>query len=627
MTTLSSFILHPSSLLSKMPDMRHSRRATAIVLSSLLIFLALAPSSAQRKRSVAPLTPAAPATSKPVATVTQTRPRLVLLIVVDQFRYDYLERFGNLFTGNGIGRLMREGASWADANYDHAPTKTAPGHATLMTGTWPAEHGIIGNDWFDRETGRKVTSVSDDATTLLGGREGEKGQSPRRLLASTLGDELRLATADRSKVIGISSKSRSAILPAGRHATAAYWFNINNGWMVSSSYYFKQLPAWVERFNRTGMADKFFGRRWERLLPETEYTKRVGPDDEPWENIASPDRDTRTFPHTITGGADAPSRPFYRELDYSPFSNDLLVAFAEQAIENERLGADTDTDLLSVSFSANDYVGHRFGPYSQEVMDITLRVDRQIGELLDYVNAHVGLQNTLVVFTADHGVAPIPEQAQALNLPASRTQEADAFNTIMAAIRTRYARKGEPDKTGDYIQKFQDRSESKEGFINNSIYLNTAALKRDHIDVEEFERAVGEAAMTLPGMARYFTRSQLEAGVIPPADPVARRMLHGFHPQRSGDVVILNEPFNIIFGLPDDPTDPRSSATHESPYSYDTHVPLIIMGRGLVAGRYAQASTPADIAPTLSYLMGVQAPSNATGRVLTEGLATTNTQR
>lgn len=608
------------------------RMTLAQTLSILLLLSTLVQSNAQKKRSTSQLPPAVPSqTQRPVisaASVTQTRPRLLLLIVVDQFRYDYLERFGDLFIAGGIKRLMREGASWADANYDHAPTKTAPGHATIMTGTWPSEHGIIANNWFDRETGQKVKSVSDDATMLLGGREGEKGSSPRRLLASTLGDELRLATTDRSKVIGVSSKSRSAILPAGRHANAAYWFSTDNGRMVSSSYYFNQLPAWVERFNQARMADKFFGARWERILPEAEYTRRLGADAEKWENIASPDRDTNTFPHTITGGAREPSKPFYKELDFSPFSNDLLLSFAEQAIEQENLGADMDTDLLSVSFSANDYVGHRFGPYSHEMMDITLRVDRQIAGLLDYIDARVGLQNTLVVFTADHGVAPIPEQAETVGLPGRRLEQDDVLKTIRAAIRARYVRPGERDSTVDYIQKFQDKSELKDGFINNNVYLNFAALGRDHIDVEQFERAVGEAALTVPGTARYFTRAQLEAGLIPPADPVARRVLHGFNPKRSGDVIIVNEPYSIMFTLPDDdPTDPRSSATHESPYSYDTHVPLILMGRGLAPGRYAQAATPADIAPTLAFILGVQSPSSATGRILTEGLSTTKPQR
>ncbi|MBC7911644.1 MAG: alkaline phosphatase family protein, partial [Pyrinomonadaceae bacterium] len=387
-----------------------------------------------------------------------SRPRLVLLIVVDQFRYDYLERFGDLFAANGIRRLQRDGASWAEANYDHTPTYTAPGHATLMTGTWPGEHGIIANAWYERETGKRVSSVTDDATLLLGGREGEKGSSPRRLLVSTLGDELRFATNDRAKIIGISIKNRSAILPAGRNANAAYWFSTNTGNMVSSTYYFKNLPAWVERFNGTRPADKFFGARWERLLPEAEYVKRAGADAPVWEDISAA-KDTNTFPHIVTGGASKPDKAFYNAFDYTPFSNDLLVAFARQAIANESLGADDETDFLSVSFSGNDYVGHRFGPYSHEAMDMALRVDRQIAELLDEVEARVGLQRTLVAFTADHGVAPIPEHAAATNLPGRRISSTDVLNVIRAAIRERYGRK----EAGDYIQSFKYNNEDRAG--------------------------------------------------------------------------------------------------------------------------------------------------------------------
>ncbi len=542
--------------------------------------------------------------------------RLVLLIVVDQFRYDYLERFGDLFAANGIRRLLRDGASWSEANYDHAPTYTAPGHATLMTGTWPSENGIVANNWFERETGKRVSSVTDDETLLLGGKEGEKGSSPRRLLASTLGDELRLATNDRSKVIGISVKNRSAILPAGRRANAAYWFSLNTGNMVSSTYYFNRLPDWVERFNATRMVDKFYGARWDRLLPEGEYLKRAGADAPAWEDIDTA-KDTNTFPHIVTGGAKAPGKDFYKALDYTPFSNDLLVSFAKQALEHESLGADDDTDFLSVSFSGNDYVGHRFGPYSQEVMDVTLRVDRQIAELLDEVEKRVGLQNTLVVFTADHGVAPIPEHAAAINLPGRRLKKEAVLNAITAAIKERYGRTHETD---DYIQKFKYNNTELEGFINGNIYFNIAALKRDGIDVAEFSRVVGEAALSVPGAARYFTRAQLEAGAIPPMDAFARRMLHGFYPQRSGDVVILYQPYSILFSDPDDPADPRDAATHGSPYSYDTHVPLIIAGNTLEHGRYIESATPADIAPTLANILGIQAPSSATGRVLVEAV-------
>ncbi len=545
------------------------------------------------------------------------RPRLVLLIVVDQFRYDYLERYGDLFVQGGLRRLMRKGASWTQANYDHMPTYTAPGHATMLTGTWPSEHGIIANDWFDRETGTRISSVEDNSTRLLGGREGERGKSPRRLLASTVGDELRLATNDRSKVIGISAKDRAAILPAGRHASAAYWLSNDSGNFVSSNYYFSSLPAWVEHFNQTHMADSFFKKSWDRLLPESEYLRRVGADAQPWENLFAGTYDTNTFPHVVTGGLSKPGVMFYKSLEYTPFSNDLLLAFAKETIINEKLGGGDDTDILTISFSANDYVGHRFGPYSQEAMDVTLRVDRQLASLLDFVDARVGLRNTIVVFSADHGVAPVPEHAIAMHLPGQRIDYANILKTIRDAIRARYGRSG-GDNTADYIQSFQYNHGMREGYINGNVYLNGAALRRDGVNAEEIERLVGQAAMSVPGMARYFTRAQLEAGSIAPADPVARRVVHGYQPQRSGDVVLVTQPYSITVEPLDDPTDFRWTATHGSPYSYDTHVPLIIMGSGFSAGRYDQAAAPSDIAPTLAAALRIQAPSNSTGRVLME---------
>jgi predicted AlkP superfamily pyrophosphatase or phosphodiesterase len=534
--------------------------------------------------------------------------RLVLLVVVDQFRYDYLERFGDLFAPNGLRRLIREGASWTNANYDHMPTYTAPGHATMLTGTWPAEDGIVGNEWFDRDTGKRVTSVTDTTTRALGGDAKDVGASPRRLMASTIGDELRLAANDRAKAIGISLKDRAAILPAGRHANAAYWFSSLSGHMITSDYYFNQPPAWVTAFNDAQPADKFYGARWERLLADArEYERRAGPDAPPWERIGTA-KDTNTFPHVLPGGAAAPGADFYGALDYTPFGNDLLVSFTETAIAHEQLGQRGETDLLSVSFSANDYVGHRFGPYSQEAMDITLRVDRQIGALLDYVDAHVGLQNTLVIFTADHGVAPIPEHASALGLPGGRISGTDVLTAVRNGLKARFARANEAkDTTADYVVDM---------FLNGNVYFNLAALKRDGVARADVERTACEAALTVPGVARCFTRTQLEQGsTSAQADVVARRALHGFYARRSGDVVLVQDPYKYFTeGTAYTP------ATHGTPYNYDTHVPLIIMGRGVTAGRYAQAATPADIAPTLAALLRIQAPSNATGRLLLEAL-------
>lgn len=587
-------------------------RSRGVLSPLLVLFLALA--------GALPVSFAQPQARRAIAKASQNpRPRLVLLIVVDQFRYDYLSRFGDLFGSRGIGRLMREGALWTEANFDHVPTFTAPGHAVFMTGASPSQTGIVANEWYERETGRKVKATGDDSTMMLAGKPGEKGKSPRRLLCSTVGDELRLADGDRSKVIGISAKERSAILPAGRRANAAYWFSTDNGNIISSTYYFDHLPEWVVRFNNRHMADGLFGARWDRLLPnETEYLRRAGRDDVPWENLDKSSADTNFFPHVVTGGSSAPDKPFYRALDYTPFSNDMLVAFAEEAMINEKLGAGGDTDLLSVSFSANDYVGHRFGPYSQEAMDMTLRVDQQIGKLLDFVDTRMGLGNSIVIFTADHGASPIPEQAALQNLAGRRYQKADLLKVAEDGLQARYARKDRP--ANDYLQTFKNRDETEQGLLNHNFYLNRAALQRDGIDLDEAERVLGEAVMKVPGVARYFTREQLEKNSISPADPIARRVLHGFYSGRSGDVIIVYEPYSIQFDPPDDPTDPRSSATHGSPYSYDTHVPLIIMGRGFASGRYGQTAAPTDIAPTLAHVLGLEAPSCSTGRILAEAL-------
>ena len=543
----------------------------------------------------------------PQSSSAPKRPRLVLLIVVDQFRYDYLERFGDLFVANGLRRLLRDGASWTQSNYDHMPTYTAPGHATMMTGAYPAETGIVGNEWLERP-GKRVISVSDESVKLLGGGLTEIASSPSRLMASTVGDELRLATNDRSKVIGISVKDRSAILPAGRHANAAYWFSTTSGNMVSSTYYFNQLPTWVTTFNNARPADKYLGAKWERLLAADEYVKRAGHDSPSWETVGSASGDTNAFPHTITA---TPGPAFYTALDYSPFTNDLLVSFSQQAIVNEQLGQDDDTDVLTVSFSANDYVGHRFGPYSQEVMDVTLRVDRQIEALLDFVETRIGLSNTLVAFTADHGVSPIPEHAATLGLGGARLSTSDLFAAIRKALTARYNPQGKsPDPSADYLLK--EGGTTREWFINSNLYFNYDALRRDGVNVEEFSRVVVAAALTVPGIARCFTRTQLLRGATSITDPIERRVLHGFSPTRSGDVVVIPEPFKYLGDT--------ITATHGSVYSYDTHVPMIIMGAGVTPGRYLEPATPADIAPTLSALLRVTPPTNSTGRVLVEAL-------
>jgi len=565
----------------------------------------------------------------------------VLVIVADQFRYDYLTRFAPFFAQRGFKRLLRDGASWTNANFNYVPTKTAPGHTAIMTGAPPGVTGILANEWIERETALKVTSVGDRKARILGGGPGERAHSPWRLLASTVGDELRAALGDRVKVIGISDKPRAAILPAGKKANAAYWLSSESGNVVSSNYYFKQLPAWVEELNRTRPLDKYFGARWERVRPQNDYLMPAGPDSPPWENIDEAPGFTNAFPHIITGGLSEPGEAFYEALDHSPFINDVLVSVAEQAITNENLGQDNVTDLLTVSLSGTDHVGHRFGPYSQEIMDTVLRLDGQIARLLDFVDARVGLENVVLAFSSDHGVAPLWDYSAAKGYGRTRIGHGEVMSTIGAAIRARHG------ATANYIFQFNDGGKRRDSIVNGNVYFDLEALKRDGISLDEITKLAGEAVLKLPGIAKYYTRSQLEeckrgvpltAQLLRSASPAAvygvasfaslsatktrtrclndrigSSVLRGFDPERSGDLIIVQKEFYYI-GESSDP------ASHSTPYAYDTHVPVIFMGRGIKRGKYRQAATPADIAPTLSFLLGINPPNKSQARVLREAL-------
>lgn len=518
------------------------------------------------------------------------KPRLVVGIVIDQFRYDYLLRFADLFGEGGFKRLLEGGAVFANAHYLHTPTYTACGHATFMSGATPALNGIIGNEWFDRATAKRVTSVNDSGVKLLGGKEGATGMSPGKLLGSTIGDELKLASAGQAKVIGVSFKDRSAILPAGQRPNGAYWFDASTGHLVSSTYYFNDLPEWVKKFNREQRPDRFFGKRWEKLLPEAAY-QRSAPDDAPYEKAA---RGTK-FPYQITGGEEAPGPRFYSQFEVSPFANDYLVDFAKAAIETEQLGADDVTDLLTISFSANDLIGHAYGPYSQEVQDVTLRTDRTLAELFNYLERKFGWERVVVALTADHGVAPVPEQVAAFG----------------------YGGRIEPQALTDAVQNALNGQFGEEKwtlqFVNGNFYFDEAAARRRKVDVAALEQAAHLAALKVPGVAAAFTRTQILDGRLPQT-MIGRSVAQGFHAQRNGNLVIVPQPFFII--------GEGVTTTHGSPYGYDTHVPVIFYGAGVAAGTQHTRVSPADIAPTLAALLKLTAPSNSIGRVLSEALKT-----
>ncbi len=482
------------------------------------------------------------------------KPKLVLAIVVDQFRYDYLTRFRSEYKA-GLARLLTKGAVFTNARYQHFPTVTAIGHSTFLSGATPSISGIIGNDWFDREEGKKVTSVSDSKTQLLGGDGGLPGSSPKRLLVDTVGDELKMADGNRSRVVGISLKDRAAILPAGHMANGAYWFDTKTGNFVSSTYYFTELPGWVKDFNASRPADKYAGATW--------------------------------MDHTLT----TDTKRLYSAIDASPFGNELIEALAEQALQAEQLGKRDVTDLLAISFSSNDYVGHSKGPDSPEVHEMALRTDQILEKLFQAVDRQVGLANVLVVLTADHGVAPMPEVNNARKMPGGRMPPGIISKTVQAALVAKY---GE----GAWIV-----SDSE-----HSLYFNRAVIAEKKLDPAEVNRLAAQAILGIPHVFRVYTREQIANGDAL-EDQVARPVMNGFYVRRSADIETLLEPY-WIFG--------QTDASHGTTFSYDSHVPVIFMGTGIRSGRYNGAIVVNDIAPTLANILDVETPSGSVGRVLAE---------
>lgn len=497
------------------------------------------------------------------APTARQRPKLVLAIVVDQFRYDYLTRFRGDYNA-GLDRLLKDGAVFTHANLIHFPSVTAVGHSTILTGAMPSCSGIVANEWYDRATGKTVTSVSDDGTRLLAAG-GRSGSSPRRLMVDTVGDGMKMTWDGKARVIGISLKDRGAILIAGHKADAAYWLDTETGAFTSSTYYFPKPPAWVAEFDNEKPADRFAGAQWRPLAPGV-------------------DSFTRKMP-------EAAGRALYNAIDASPYGNELLEAFAERAFEAEQLGRHEGTDLLAISFSSNDYVGHQVGPDAPEVRDMSIRTDRLLGKLFQLVDARVGLQNVLVVLTADHGVAPMPETRAAQKLGGGRISETDIEAAAQDAIAKRFG-------PGKWIA----------GDFDGAIYLNRGLIHEKHLEQRAVEQAAAEALRRVPHVFRVYTRGQILKGKLE-GDLASRLVKNGFNVQRSADVTVLYEPYWI---------DAPKIAVHGSVNDYDTHIPIIFMGPEIKPGTYDQPIAQNDIAPTLTFILGIRKPDGSVGRVLKE---------
>lgn len=546
------------------------RCAAAVLLAAAASGAAAAPRAPVLRQVVVP---------HPYHRPPPARPRLVVVIVVDQLRPDYLDRFRPHFGAGGFDLMLARGARFLQARYQQAITSTCPGHAIVATGSYGMVNGIIANWWYDRGEGRKVYCAEDDGTKLIGARG--RGRSPRRLLMETVGDALKVATAGRSRVVTISPKDRSAIMLGGHRADAAYW--MVDTLFVTSSYYRSDLPAWVREFNASGAVSGYFGRRWERVLPAGAYAM-MGPDDQPGEADVAGLR--RTFPHPVGG---------IKAFEDSPFSNEVVARLAMSAVSAEDLGGDTIPDLLGIGFSANDGVGHAYGPESHEVLDVTVRLDRTLQELFGFLDRTVGLSRTLIILTADHGVAPIPEVLD--RRPAAghggRLQPDAIERVVRRALEARYGRAARPG----WVLAHQPPM----------VYLNRAALAAAGASVEEGQRVAGTALQGITGVREVLSATELAHRR---ASGTAGAPGRSYHPARSGDLYYALDRYWLV----DDWT---AGTNHGSGWDYDQQVPLLWYGAGVTPGVYQEPAAVTDVAPTLAALLGVPAPAGAQGRVLT----------
>ena len=509
-----------------------------------------------------------------------------MVIAVDQLRADHLERFRPYFGAAGFNLFLKRGAWFTSARHEHALTETCPGHAVMLTGSYGMVNGVTANEWYDPRLGRAVYCAEDSTVSLTGG-VGE-GRSPRLLIGATVGDLLKTETTGRSRVITVSAKDRAAIMLGGKLADAAYW--IVSGAFVTSTYYRPQLPAWVGQFNASRPLSRYVGTQWGRLLPAAAYAE-MGPDDEPFEGDAA--RLGRTFPHPITS-ADA--------VDYTPFVDDVVAEFAMRAVTAERLGGDTIPDLLGVSFSATDRVGHVFGPDSHEILDQVVRLDRTLTRLFAFLDRTVGLDNVILALTADHGVAPAPEVA-ALGRPGAGPRRLAPAIVDSAASRALSARFGAAPKPGWIAYDGAPL-----------LSLNRAALAARRVALADAAAVAAAAIRDVPGVSEVLTGDELaRLRVAALFGGPASEAVRSYYPGRGADLYYFLEPYWLAIGGP-------TGTTHGSPWRYDQQVPLLWFGRGIRPGVYRGPAAVADLAPTLSALLGLTAPGGAQGRVLAEAL-------
>lgn len=512
-------------------------------------------------------------------------PRLVIGIMVDQMRPDYIARYWDQLGEGGFKRLVNEGFTFTNNQFDYMPTATGPGHASVYTGTTPSVHGVMGNSWYVRDLRRSINVIEVPGFEGVGSTEGYDGSmSAGNVLTTTVGDELRLHTNMRSKVIGISRKDRGAILPAG-HIGDAYWLEESTGRFVTSTRYRDRLPEWMVAFNDRDLVSEYLSRPWETLLPIEEYTASL-PDGSPYGRPYT--GEVSFFPHDLPRLAERQGRGV---LSSTPFGDELLLELALAAIEGENLGAGPFPDMLAISFSASDGVGHRFGPASIEVQDNFLRLDRVMARLLDHLDERFGRENVLLFLTSDHGVVHVPHYLVDLGIPGGLFSNGEHLRALRAYLQGRYG--------GDFVLSFS----------NQAIFLDHDFIDGNGLDHGEVQRSVARFMLTREGVAGALTAEALNGTQF--TEGIRARIQNGFNQKRSGDVLIWLEP-QITPG-----SDPQGS-NHGSPWVYDTHAPMHWYGFNVPAGRSSHPVNISDIASTVATFLRSPFPSGNTGTPMNE---------
>jgi predicted AlkP superfamily pyrophosphatase or phosphodiesterase len=512
-------------------------------------------------------------------------PKLVIGLVIDQMRWDYLYRYHDLYSANGFRRLLDKGFSCENTFIPYVPTFTGPGHSCIYTGSVPAVNGIVGNNWYDEKTNKSVYCTDDSTVKTVGSNSIEGNMSPANLWVTTIGDELRLSDNLSSKVISVALKDRASILPGGHMANAAYWFDANVGKWITSTYYESQLPAWVVKENEKLLPDAAMSKDWTTLLPIEKYTQSTK-DDAVYENPI-PGETTVTFPHRLS----KITTTKYESFKYTPFANTFTFDMAKQAVENEKLGMRDVTDLLAISISSTDYIGHSFGPNSIESEDDYLRLDLDIADFLQFLDSKLGEGNYLLFLSADHGVVNAPGFLQEHKVPAG------TFN--LAALAS---------DLNNMVEKKFGIKNTVRSLENNQFYLDNTAINNTGKNVPEIEQSLVDLLRSQPYIQTAFLTKNLQ--VEPMQETIKQRFINGYNPKRCGQIGFLVKPEYIEGSY--------RGTTHGMWYPYDAHIPLLWFGYHIKAGKSNREVYMTDIAPTVAAILQIQMPSGCIGKVIEE---------